>query len=247
MFVEQLKTQDRSKSFFRFCFSISYTGVWLFNKLIGGLMQTEAWKIDISKIIANFDQTLITDLRPCLIINEPMTYDFIGLDGKNGKKKIFSFMFPFKPRGIYRAKFNDILNLIANYKTDVLVATDVFIKSVGWSVCSYFKDQIGSRKVFIPRFIIDEDIAAYYFNLRASKKIINSITKSLAFAAFENALISYQRNPPELNILDSDVQNFCVVRSLKVLKGKILNILIFFVLIHLDLSKNQKHQFIRAV
>ena len=68
--------------------------------------------------------------------------------------------------------------------------------------------------------MLDEAIATYYYNLKSSKQILDDINKKLSVAVIENSLISYQRNPSKLNVLETDVQNFCVVRNLKILEGK---------------------------
>ena len=213
LFAEQLKSQDKSQSLIRFLFSFIYLGVWFWNRLLSGLMQTEAFKIDTSKIIYNLDQTFKSSYQACLLVNEPMTYDFL-----EGKKKIFSSMFASKPRHIYQADLNDILNFMRNHLTRVFIATSPFIKGVSWSICEFFRDEMGDRKVFIPKFIVDENIAVYYYNLKSSKKVLNDIIKILSVAVIENSLITYQRNPHKLNLLDSDVQNFCVVQNLKLLE-----------------------------
>lgn len=162
MFIEQLKHQDRSDSTMRFIFTFIYIGIWLFNKLSAGLLQTEAFKIDTSSIITTLEQTKKSTYQACLLVNEPLTYDFLS-----GKKKTFDLMFPNHDRHLYQAELNDILNFMKNHKTRVFVATSVFIKSVGWSVCSYFKEEIGSRKAFIPDLNIDEDIAVcFYFDTK---------------------------------------------------------------------------------
>lgn len=78
---------------------------------------------------------------------------------------------------------------------------------------------MGARKVYVPMFSLDEDIAVYYYNLKASKQMIREIAV-LSKAALENQLIFYQRNPSKLNLLETDVQSTCVVRSLKLLRGE---------------------------
>lgn len=134
LFIEQLKSRNRSDSLFKFMVSLVYIGIWFWNKLLGGLMQTEAFKIDISEIINTFEKTLNSDLQLCLVVNEPLTYEFL-----DGKKKIFTMMFRTKSRHLYQAKFDDVLNFMKNSKTRVFLATSIFVKSVSWSVCSYFK------------------------------------------------------------------------------------------------------------
>lgn len=215
LFIEQLKSQDKSQSFVRFTISCVYLGVWLLNRLFGAFMQTEAFKIDTSEIIASYDETQSTLYQACFVPNEPLTYDFLG-----EKKKVYASMFATKPRHLYQAQIDDILNFVRNYKTRVLIAPHVFAKSVAWSVCEYFKDEMGDRKVFIPMFLLDEEIAVYYYNVKSSKRIIYEIEHLLSKAAIENQLLFYQRNPSKLNLLETDVQSTCVVRSLKVLEGK---------------------------
>lgn len=133
LFIEQLKSQDKSQSFMRFCLSFVYIGVWFWNRLFGAFMQTEAFKIDTSEIISSYDQTFTTDYQACLIDNEPLTYGFL-----EGRKRIFERMFASKPRHLYEADINDIMNFMRNHKTRAFVAPKVYVKSVSWSVCSYF-------------------------------------------------------------------------------------------------------------
>lgn len=216
LFIEQLKSQDKSQSFVRFTISFCYLGIWFWNRLFGAVMQTEAFKIDVSEIIATYDKTQTTSYQACLIQNEPLTWNFM-----DGKKKIFASMFASQPRHLYQAQINDIMNFMRNHKTRVFVAPDVYVKSVGWSVCEYFKDEMGDRKVFIPMFLLDEDIAVYYYNIKSSKQIIHEIKNVLSKAAIENHLLFYQRNPSKLNLLETDVQSTCVVRSLKLLEGNL--------------------------
>lgn len=214
LFIEQLKSQDKSQSFIRFTISFFYLGIWLWNRLFGAFMQTEAFKIDTSEIISSYDRTQTTNYQACLIANEPLTYGFL-----EGRRRIFSSMFPRKPRHLYEAQLDDIMNFMRNHKTRVFVAPDVYVKSVGWSVCEYFKEEMGDRKVYVPMFWLDEDIASYYYSLKSTKEIINEI-EFLSKAAIENQLIFYQRNPSKLNLLETDVQSTCVVRSLKLLEGE---------------------------
>ena len=134
MFIEQLKSHHSRSSLFGFTFSLTYIGIWLFNRLCSGFMQTEAFRIDFSKIINNLEQTFKSDLQACLLVNEPATYDFL-----ESKKKFFPFMFPNKPRHIYQAGIMDIVNFIKNYNTRIFIANSIFVRSVGWSICSYLK------------------------------------------------------------------------------------------------------------
>ena len=69
--------------------------------------------------------------------------------------------------------------------------------------------------------MLDEAIAVYYYNLKSSKQILDDINNKFSVAVIEKSLISYQRNPSKLNLLDTDVQNSCVVRNLKLLEGKL--------------------------
>ena len=134
LFIEQLKSHHRSSSFLTFIFSFTYIGIWLWNRLCSGFMQTEAFRIDVSKIINNFEHTLKSDLQACLLTNEPLTYEFI-----DAKKRIFPLMFPNRPRHLYQAQLGDILDFMRNYQRRLFVASSIFIKSVSWSLCSYFK------------------------------------------------------------------------------------------------------------
>ena len=134
LFIEQLKSRHRSGSMLAFMFTFTYLGIWLWNRLFGGFMQTEAFRIDVSKIINKIEHTLKSDFQACLLTNEPLTYEFL-----DAKKKIFPLMFPNKPRHFYQAQLNDILDFMRNHNTRLFIASAIFIKSVSWSVCSYFK------------------------------------------------------------------------------------------------------------
>ena len=160
MFIEQFKTRHKSSSLLGFTFSFTYIGIWLWNRLFSGFMQTEAFRIDVSKIINKVEHTLKSDMKACLLFNEPLTYEFL-----DAKKKIFPFMFPNKPRHLYRAEINDILDLMRNYKTNIFISSSIFIKSVSWSVCSYFKVSFSLHPINSTMFTKQVSLTSIYFRM----------------------------------------------------------------------------------